>query len=388
MFCKKCKREIPDGATFCPWCGKKQTTTTAKVSRRGNGQGSVYREGSNNTWTAARTWGYEFSGKVGHMIPIRTRKYGFATKRDALEALAKMEPPASKLHNIDAGASLSAVYDLWLADYQRRGRSQSTENCYKAAFKYFAPLHSVPIADIGIDDLQECIDDCPYGRRTRENMKATAGLIYKYAIPRGYFQQPVNLAEYLFVGGAPGDTREAFTPEEVEIVRQHIGAVPYADYIYCQIYLGFRPHEFLTLDASRYDRENRCIIGGGKTDAGTDRTVTISPKIQPIVDRLVSSRTAGPIFCAPDGRTLRDSKYREDCFYPALKSMGLPLLAADGSKRKLTPHCCRHTFATLIKNIDAPDKDKLELMGHTSTEMLRHYQHVNVSDLQRITDRL
>jgi len=38
--------------------------------------------------------------------------------------------------------------------------------------------------------------------------------------------------------------------------------------------------------------------------------------------------------------------------------------------------------------IEEPDKDKLELMGHTSTEMLRHYQDVNYEDLRRITDAL
>lgn len=87
------------------------------------------------------------------------------------------------------------------------------------------------------------------------------------------------------------------------------------------------------------------------------------------------------------GRTLSDKKYRE-IFYEALKTMGLPLSAADGSARKLTPHCCRHSFATLLKSIEAPDKDKLELMGHTSTEMLRHYQHTNYNDLRKITDNL
>ena len=56
--------------------------------------------------------------------------------------------------------------------------------------------------------------------------------------------------------------------------------------------------------------------------------------------------------------------------------------------RKLTPHCCRHTFATLMKNINGTDKDKLALMGHTSTEMLQHYQHVNLEDLRIITDNL
>ena len=56
--------------------------------------------------------------------------------------------------------------------------------------------------------------------------------------------------------------------------------------------------------------------------------------------------------------------------------------------RVLTPHSCRHTFATLLKRVEAPDKDKLELMGHTSTAMLRHYQDVNLADLRRITDAL
>ena len=45
-------------------------------------------------------------------------------------------------------------------------------------------------------------------------------------------------------------------------------------------------------------------------------------------------------------------------------------------------------FATLLKAIEAPDKDKLELMGHTSTEMLRHYQHTSYNDLRKITDLL
>lgn len=387
MLCIKCKKEIPDASTYCLWCGKKQISTSTRVSRRSNGQGSVYKEAC-GTWTAARTWGYEFSGRAGHMTPVRTRKYGFPTKRAALDALTSMQPPDPKLHSIDEGAHLSEVYDLWLADYQRRGKSHSTENCYKAAFKYFLPLHSIPLSEIGIDDLQECIDDCPFGRRTRENMKTVAGLIYKYAIPRGYLKRNVNLAEYLYVGGVPGDAREAFTSQEIECVRQGVGAVPYADYIYCQLYLGFRPHEFLTLEVARYDRVNGCLIGGGKTDAGTDRIVTVSPKIQPIIEQLIGSKDSGTIFCAPDGKPLSDSKYRECCFYPALQALGLPLPGPQGEKRKLTPHCCRHTFATMLKDVDAPDKDKLELMGHTSTEMLRHYQHVSIEDLKRITDAL
>lgn len=36
-----------------------------------------------------------------------------------------------------------------------------------------------------------------------------------------------------------------------------------------------------------------------------------------------------------------------------------------------------------MKNVTASDKDKLALIGHTSTEMLRHYQDVNLEDLAK-----
>lgn len=41
-----------------------------------------------------------------------------------------------------------------------------------------------------------------------------------------------------------------------------------------------------------------------------------------------------------------------------------------------------------MKNVQAPDKDKLALIGHTSTEMLRHYQDVDLEGLRRITNAI
>ena len=38
--------------------------------------------------------------------------------------------------------------------------------------------------EIDVDDLQDCLNECPNGKRTRQNMKAPAGLMYRYAIPR------------------------------------------------------------------------------------------------------------------------------------------------------------------------------------------------------------
>ena len=63
-------------------------------------------------------------------------------------------------------------------------------------------------------------------------------------------------------------------------------------------------------------------------------------------------------------------------------------IAVGVKRHKYTPHSCRHTFATLLKRIAGSDKDKQELIGHSSSEMLRYYQDVDLSDLKKITDLL
>ena len=380
MQCRKCRAELPDNAKYCPQCGAKQDVTR-KPKARGNGTGSVYQL-PNRTWKAVYIVGWE-SDKEGNLRRKTRTKSGFRTKKEALAYLPTLAllPTAQKRKDV----TLKELYDKWEPTHRA---GASTINCYRAAIKHFRPLWAVRMEDIDIDDLQECMDECPAGKRTRENMKALCGLLYKYAIPR--HMATLNLGQYLVVGGASGEDRRALPLPIVDRLREHIGDVPYADYIVAQCYLGFRPSELLALDVTDYDAQERAFIGGAKTDAGRDRTVTVSPKIQPIVDRLVDGKTSGPVFCGKDGEQMPLKSYRA-AFYAALDAVGCenPVEEINGNKRRrYTPHSCRHTFATLMKAVNAPDKDKLELIGHTSTEMLRHYQDVDIASLRRITDAL
>ena len=43
--CIKCKAALPDGALFCPMCGKKQVPEKRKALKRANGTGTVYKIG-------------------------------------------------------------------------------------------------------------------------------------------------------------------------------------------------------------------------------------------------------------------------------------------------------------------------------------------------------
>lgn len=376
MDCIKCKAPLPDGAIYCPMCGKKQIVQqhTGRTKSRGNGTGSVYKRG--NTWVAAVTLGYRAEDGVQKRVVLK--KCGFRTKKEALEYLPTLKGQQKREKDI----TWQQLYDLWLPTHKA---GISTMNCYAAAEKHFAPISYRKIRDIDIDDLQECMDDCTNGKRTKQIMKTLAGLLYKYAVPRNYVER--NLAEYLTVSGESSASRSSFSAEQLEQIRRAVGVVPYADYVHCMCYLGFRPSEFLALDVKDYDLENKTLTGGAKTEAGKNRIVTISPKIQPIIDRLTRGRIAGALFCNENGGAFSYNKFRDDIFYPVLDQVGIDNPMENG-RHKLSPHTCRHTFATLMKNVDAADKDKLELIGHTSTEMLRYYQDVNVEDLRRITDAL
>ena len=155
------------------------------------------------------------------------------------------------------------------------------------------------------------------------------------------------------------------------------------------IYLGFRPSEFLALDISQYDKTNKYFRAGAKTEAGKNRVVTISPKIQKYVYEAVSP-SEGPVIRTKDGSRYKLKDWTESVFYAVLEGAGIPnpMVEISGGimRHKYTPHSCRHTFATLMKNIEASGKDKQELIGHTSEEMLRYYQDVRVEDLKKITD--
>ena len=392
----KCAREIPEDAVFCPYCGRKQLRPKRKTKSRGNGLGTVYKKG--DKWIAVKTVGWIVDplppDASEDALPHKRRQTvqrSFSTRKDALAALpfmtaADRHPRAGTATQRKGTAiTLQELYDQWEPTHQK---SQSTMNCYRAGFRLFAPLWSVKLEDLDIDDLQDCLDDSDAGKRTRQNAKAVLGLVYKYGIPRDAVPKDRNLAQFLRITD-PGESskKPGLSLAELDLVRAAAeGGDPVARIVLCHCYLGFRPSALLQLTASDYDPERRCFVGGIKTEAGKGRTVTVSPKIQAHVDALRDISGGGYIF-GRSGAALNLSDYRA-LFYELLDRLGIQNPVDEQGRHRLTPHSCRHTFATLLKRAKGADADKLALIGHTSTAMLREYQDVPVDDLRAITDQL
>lgn len=368
MNCKKCGKELDASWITCPYCGRK-AVVEKKRPRRGNGLGGAYKRGK--TWTARVTVGWKV--KDGRPVPIPKTKGGFKSETEALRYCSTLlkDPQIPKYTE-----TLRQLYDRWEAFYAPRIDEQ-TMKTYVAAFKWFKSVEHRPIVDLTTAELQSCIDACPRGRSTLDNMRTVCGHVFRYAESN---KIPVkNLSSFLYTASVKKGTRRAFTDEEFQRIKNAVGVLPYADYVYCFCYFGWRPNEMLSMPKARYDAEHRCLIGGFKTPAGTDRIVTISPKVQFIID--AQMRTPGEwLFPEKENWQLIDDEYfLRNCFKPLMDRLGI-----EGT----TTYSCRHTFSNLLKKVPGSDTDKAALMGHADASMTKYYQSADYASLLAITDSI
>ena len=402
MICTKCKSEVVQGTNYCPWCGKKLNATKRRRTKsRGNGTGCAYYDSVHRYWVAQIVDGYRelppFSldnpDNRKQMVPIKKTKGGFKKREDALAYCDQLR--ARKSEAPELSMTLRQIYEEWEPMYSKR-IDPSTAAGYKAAYNYYGSLHDRQIRTITAADLQQCMDDCPRGKRTHQNMKVVAGLLWKYAKDKHIVTQVES--ENLFTGRGRSVKREALTDLEVERIHQAIGKHRYAEYIYCLCYLGYRPGEMLELRKDQVIEHNGrlFLVEGKKTDAGRDRTVPVHQKIEDIIrDRLMVPGTdlvfPQYVFQRPSKRRpvalftafkqMSDNYFRENVFKPICGSLDI----AEGK----VPYAARHTFSNKLKSAAGDDRDKAALMGHSDyTFTQTRYQTTSEDELLAVVDSI
>ena len=369
MLCRKCKKDISEESKFCNHCGAKQQYERA-VRKRGTGLGSVFKD-RNGTWIAECTIGWdEHNGKLAR---VRRKRRGFATKAEALAILPELR---QELPQQDMSVKFKDLYAKWLDGHEEKV-TQSTINCYKSAYKYFSSLYYVEVAKIRTEHLQKCVEQCPHGKRTKENMKALGTSIWRYAMQLDIVDR--NYAEYIYIKKEDEAEKISFSKDQLSKMWENVEKVPSLKYVLLLCYTGMRISEMTGALTENYNSEEGYFVTGIKTDAGKNRTITISPKIRPFFAEFGKGKH---LFTE-----LSAKKFRTTVYYPALQAIDLDPLDEEG-EHIYTPHCCRHTFATLMKNVPAPPTDKQKLIGHAKFEMTAHYTHTDIESLKRITDNL
>lgn len=353
---------------------------------RANGTGTAFWNG--HSWTARVVDHWKPSKDGSYKVPSYLSKSGFSSRTAALKYCQTLKDDAKK----EAVKTLKDVYDEWETDYSPR-IGKSTLAGYKSAYKHFERLAFLNIRDITAGDLQDCMDACPAGKRTHQLMKVTAGLLWAYAKDHRYVSEDVT--DNLYTGKGKSEQRKPITDIEVERIRQAIGHERYAEYIYCLCYLGFRPGEFLALKKDAYQevKDVAILVGGSKTDAGTDRTVVIPPQILDYVrTRLFIPGTdlLFPMYVfnhhKPDKPFVRFKAMTDDYFR---ETVFRPLMTRLGNDPKKVPYCARHTYSDKLKRAGGTDKAKAELIGHTDYGFTQQrYQSTDLDDLVAVVSTI
>lgn len=366
MNCRRCKKELPEGAVFCCWCGAKQEAQ--KKPRRANGEGCIIPHGN------------------GYMAIVRKRaangkyisksKCGFKTQREARAYVPELVKALNRPGSLSENITFAQLYDRWVPFYENRV-SEGEMKSAASAYKHFAPIHNYIFASVTTQQMQDCMDACGRGKRTRENMKLLARRLYSYAI--GERIASVNYAAELYCGNEKKGKRPPFTLEEIAIIdKAERDGVPYADYVLAMIYTGFRPTEFLTLTAASYNPATNALTGGIKTEAGMDRQIPVHPRIQAIVGRAVAR--GGVLFPDENGNMMDDERFRVRYFQPLMDTLGI---------RDRVPYSSRHSFANFLKRPEKEkiaDRDIIALMGHSEKAQTIYYQTADLSTLRQIVE--
>lgn len=353
MICIKCKADLPEGAAFCPACGKKQAPQERKHRRRANGTGSVTKlPGRREKPWAARKKG----------VLIGTYKT-YSAASQALDKVADLD--ITEKYNL----TFKQVYDLWLPEHSRT-IGESGKSSYKTAFKHSEHLHNKTFRKLRTSDFQAVIiemEEKDMSKSSCEKVLQLFGQLSDWAIREGITQ--TNYARFCTIVAQQKSKGNVFTAEDIKAIEQskHIAA-PIALIL---LATGCRPNELFSVPVSNCS--DRYFIGGSKTDAGKNRVIAVSS---------VGLAAYQELLRKAKGQRLLIDGYQGNKTYANFAKREFKELMAEIGLQGFTPYDCRHTFITQATKSGVDPQVLRRMVGHADLSTTdKYYTHLGLEDV-------
>lgn len=352
MECIKCKAPLPEGAIFCPMCGKKQNEKKSNIHKRGNGQGTAIRRGK--TWTAIWTENIYIDAETKGIKQVRKWKGGFTSKTAALAYAATPSEDPAKI------PTLLDYWNGWVNGGFTK-LSDSKKCAQKIAWKKLSSIAGMPVDKITIDTLQECIDEKAKTYYPAKDMKTVLSHLLKRAIAEGYIG--TNLSEFITLPKLKETEANPFTEKELAAFWEAYGnGDRIIGFVLLMIYTGMMPGEIFILKSDMIDWEKREIVKAGiKTAKRKEIPIVFPEMIAPVLDNLVQSSSSAAGYVLGMNK---DKFYKE--YHESIKKAGA---------RDLPPYSCRHTTATALALGNIAPSVIQNVMRHSKFSTTQRYIH-------------
>lgn len=372
MLCKKCKKRIPDGSVFCNFCGKKQSTAKAKHRKRAHGTGTIRKDTRyKSPYIAIAPASSHGAGRVyiGSYPDLKSAQ-------EALDDYIKHGKP--ELY----GATLEDVYKLWSDIHYKRIKDPTV---WLAMWKRYTPLHKIKMSDIRTAHFQKYVNEAT-SKSSATKLKSLALMLCRYALENDIVDK--NYAEFIKLPKFDKTEKVIFTKDQINTLWDHADDER-IQVILSMIYMGFRLGEVVALTPENIHLEEGYVIGGIKTEAGTNRIIPFPVSIPEIKDFFVQwiAKTKNSSRLFP----VSERQFRHQYFYQPLSELGMinGKLRSDAGNSwifpdnsHLTPHSTRHTFASLSASAGMRPENLQKIIGHADYSTTADvYIHSNIFEL-------
>ena len=376
MQCIKCKKELPEGAVYCLYCGKKQVSATKRKrhAKRPSGAGSIVKlKGEREKPYCARLPAQYLDGKA-----VRTIVGCYATYAEAEQALQDARNTRPILRNY----TLEDIFKIFEEGNYFAALSASGQESHRKAWKYLSEWKDAKAIDLTSEPFQAAVDamrERGLSRETMAKVRNLASLLCKECMRLRLIE--VNFGQLVQL---PKQSTEnavrSFTLAELSRIWAKAEAGDQdAMTVILLCYTGMRPGELLGVKIEQHIRQRNAwtyIQTGSKTDAGRNRIIPVPAVILPFLDALKVRRDFGPLVVTPTGQHWRVENWRKRRFYPLMEALRI---------EGVVPYTCRHTYADIQKRRNIDPEIMMEVMGHANYgTTVEKYHTTTEEDLDRI----
>lgn len=270
MTCIRCGKDVPDGALFCPWCGKRQPDyappAQRKKRRRPKGSGTVYKMTGKRSTNA--------------YIAVTSKRETLGTYNTAGEAVQALDAynaqntPAARLKY-----TFEDAYKKWKAQPKFANLSTDMKKGYDLAYSKASTLYDRQIRDLKTEDYQQIIDQMVekgLSRSSCEKERTLFSQLCEWAMAQDIINK--NYASLLQLPAAPGKKERTLSAAEIERISSYQDDPKFgqtAQIAMVLLYTGMRIDELLSMRCEDVHLKERYMQGGEKTEAGKNRIIPI-----------------------------------------------------------------------------------------------------------------